>query len=288
MRGNRKTRATLFSAARSNRKRDDGSSLKIISGVVLSVALVALAAGVFFAFTHLRRLWLEQSTITDVARQVTIVTGSHVKSGVILDGFGLTNGANLATIDFKARRSELLGKVANIRSLSIERHLPDRVVITVAEREPVARLGVKGQKGTTGKVVDAEGVVFLRRVGTGMLPVIREARAPGTLPGKTLSGRAAAALKVVVACADGDLASLGILEVDASPRDYLLAVLGNYQRAKIAWEGMDEPVAGADDNMRTRLSNLRKAVNSNIATRAIIWNATERGCITADTKEPIQ
>jgi len=286
MRENKKRKKLLHSATRRIR-RDDGSTGRLIGGIIAVVAGIALTIGLVTGVNALQKLWLEQCIIKDVSKQVTIVTGNHVKSGVILDGFGLKEGANLAQIDFKAKRLELLARVPNIKSLVIARQLPDRVKITVNEREPVARMGIKGQKNMTGRVVDADGVVFLRRIGTDMLPIIREPVSSGTMPGRSLSGRTASALKLVMLSADKEFSGLGILEVDTSPKDYLLAVLGNYQRAKICWDGIDEPTAGTEKNMLSQLRNLQRAVNSNIASRAILWNATEPGRVTADTKEPI-
>lgn len=286
MRANRKRHAILH-AARANR-RDDGTTAKMVLAILAVVAVLGAAVGLFAGFTRLRELWIEQCVITDVTRQVTIETGSHVKPGIVLDGFGLRNGANLALIDFKAKRAELMAKVPNIRTLAVSRKLPDRVVITVGEREPVARLALKGQRNATGRVVDAEGVVFMRRVGTEMLPVIREAHQPGTQPGKTLPPRARAALLLVSLCREQDFAGLNILEVDTSNQDYLVAVLGNYQRAKIAWEGMDEQTAVSRKRLVNNLMNLRDTINSGLGTRAVLWNATEPDRVYADLKEPIQ
>ena len=54
--------------------------------------------------------------------------------------FGLTNGANLATIPFADLRKKLLDRIPNIADLKIERRLPNRVTITVVEREPAVRI----------------------------------------------------------------------------------------------------------------------------------------------------
>ena len=112
-------------------------------------------------------------------------------------------------------------------------------------------------------------------------------RIPAANPCLRLTGRALAALQLVTLCREPDFSGLGILDVDISKQDYLLAVLGNYQRAKIAWDGMDEPNSTNRRKLVETMSDLRDAVNSAIAARAIIWNATQPGRPTADTKEPI-
>lgn len=288
MRRNRKRKSLLFSAMKRTNPSDDGTTAKIVAGVLVAVAALALVAGAAAWFRSLHGKWLEQCIITDPARQVEVVTGSHVKRNVILEGFGLKEGANLAKIDFAARRDELLQKVPNIRSLSVTRRLPDGVQISVVEREPLAKMEIKGAKSQSGLVVDSDGVVFRRRGGaTDLLPKIIEARQPGTLPGKSLTGMARSALDLVALCREEEFAGFSIVAVDVSHQDYLLAVLSNYQRAKIAWDGMAEPDAVSRLNMRERVAKLRHAVLTGVATRAKIWNATQPGHITADTKEPI-
>lgn len=288
MRRNSKRRSLLHSAMKRTNRPDDRAMGKIVLGVIVAVALVALFVGVVAWFGKMRKTWLEQCVITDLARQVEVVTGSHVKRSVILDGFGLKEGANLAQIDFAARRDEILQKVPNIRSLSITRHLPDCVEISVVEREPLAKMEVKGAKNPSGLVVDSDGVVFRRRGGsTDLLPKIVEARQPGTQPGKSLEGMARSALDLVALCREEEFAGFNVIAVDVSHQDYLLAVLSNYQRAEIAWEGMENPDAVSRQNMRERVGKLRHAVRSGVGIRAKVWNATQAGHITADTKEPI-
>lgn len=272
---------------RTNRT-DEKTLGKIVLGVLVTVAVTALAVGATACFRSMHSAWLEQCVITDPARQVEVTTGSHVKRSVILEGFGLKEGANLSQIDFAARREELMQKVPNIRSLSIARRMPDGVEISVAEREPMAKMEIKGVKSQSGLVVDSDGVVFRRRGGsTDLLPKIIEARQPGTQPGKALTGMARSALDLVALCREEEFAGFNVIAVDASHQDYLLAVLSNYQRAIIAWDGMDKPDAVSRENMRDRVGKLRKCTLTGVATRGKIWNATQPGHITCDTKEPI-
>lgn len=264
---------------------------KVVLGVAAAVIAAAVIAGAWFACAKLRALWIEQCVLTDVARQVTIDTGAHIKPGVILSCFGLRAGANLAEIDFVEKRRETLAKIPNIRRLTVERHLPDRVRITVEERDPVARMNVKNNRRSTGRVTDAEGVVFMRQTDTESLPVIVEDPANVTAVGKTLSGRAAAALKLAQLCQTGEFAELGLQAIHTSPSDHLLAVLQTETsaiRVKIAWEGMDEPVSTTDDLMRKTIANLMSAIRTRYGDKAAVWIAMDPNRIYADTKEPIQ
>lgn len=290
MRKNRKRKTILHSAMRQNAMSRAGGRRPLVVAA-LAALVAALSVGGYLAYSRLRAIWMEQCVLTDVERQVTVSTGTNIKPGLILDQFGLLKkGANLAEIDFEKKRNDILHRIPNIRSLTVSRHLPDRLEIVVEEREPIARMKVRGSKGVTGRVVDAEGVVFVREAGTSLLPVIYEAKSSFTAAGKTLSGRAAAALRMLEACRmDKDLAGLGIVEVYTHHLDYLIATLDNYSLAKIAWEGMDAPTAGTDDLMLDQLRNFcsskRTAAESGATVK--VWNVTLPGIATADTKEPI-
>lgn len=265
---------------------------KSAAGILFFAGLVlagALAVALAFAYDSLKAVWLEQCEITDPMAQAEVSsTGKMIKPDTIRDAFGIVKGANLWQIDFKSRCAECLEKYHTIRSISVSRRLPKRVIISVVEREPAVRMGVSGQKAFTGRVADTEGVVFgcLRNVE--MLPVIREASAPGTPPGQRLTGNALAALRFLEAAQDAEFQELGVLQVDASKPDFLLVTLGNYQLAKVAWDGMDNPSPRTQDKMLRVMRNLRDAINARLTGTYVLWNATEPDRVYADTKEPIK
>lgn len=248
------------------------------------IVLIALGIGISVAYSRLRDLWLEQCVITDVASQVTVSSGRMVSPDAIMEAFGLRNGVNLALVDFSKQRADALKRYPILRSISVTRHLPDRVEISVIERVPSVRLGITAQRTETGRVADAEGMVFNCRRGTSALPVIREKGRPGTQPGKRLEGRARAALELLETARDPEFSELGILEVDISRADYLLATLGNYSRAKIAWTGMDGSLGSAKQALCGQLACLRDAIRARLSTNVKIWNATVPNRIYADTQ----
>lgn len=256
--------------------------------IILVVALVvALALG----YEKLRALWIEQCVITDMEKQVSIDSGKMVKADVLAGMFGLKVGANLALIDFAAKREEALAKIPNIREIRIRRFLPNRVTIAFEEREPIARLSLRGQKGASAKVADADGVVFFCARGTQLLPIIREPLPPGTAQGKRLSPRGKAALHLIEACREPSFQELGILEIDVGEPDWLRATINtgsNYAQLKIAWDGMDNPITPASRaSLNRQLTHLRDAIRTHIGDGAVIWNATDTtspGRIYADTK----
>lgn len=270
-----------------NKKRRNG-----MAAVLVITALVLLVAGTVTAYRELRALWIEQFRVTDISEQVLISSGKMVKADVVAENFGLRNGTNLALIDFDEKRRKVLEKIPNLKSISVVRRQPGTVTIVTEERVPIARMNVRRSRSDSGRVVDSEGVVFLCSRGTRMLPVIREASAPGTGPGKILEGRAAAALLLIDICRDPEFQELGILEVDISKQDFLMATLGgDYSTVKIAWEGMDTPSPASKAALARRLKHLLEAIRSRVGHGAVTWNVTDLtnpGRIYADTKNNIR
>ena len=266
--------------------------IAVTATVLVVVGLVA--AGAASAWNRLHAMWIEQCVITDVSSQVSVTSGKMVKGDVIAENFGLRKGANLALIDFDAKREEVLAKIPNLKSISVVRRLPDKVTIVAEERSPIVRMNVKGRNSDTGRVADAEGMVFLCSRGTQMLPTIREAAAPGTPPGKRLDGRAAAALQLVDLVRDPEFQELGILEVDVSKPDYISATLsGSYSTVRLAWEGMDDPSPASRAALASRLQLLLKAIRTRLGEcdHPVVWNAADLANpnrIYVDTKEKIK
>ena len=255
--------------------------------ILAAVIFLALATGVVIAYGKLRDIWLEQCVIEDPTLQVTVTSGKMVKADVLAEEFGLRKGANLALIDFESKRKDILKKIPNLRSIRITRKLPGKVSISSEERSPVARMNIRGRKSETGRVVDTDGVVFIWQRGTQMLPIIRETQAPGTAVGNRLNGRALAALRLIESSQEAGRSDLGVLEIDISRPDYLVATLGNYARAKIAWDGMDDPTPANRKNLDQQLDRLAMAIRSRIGENTLIWNATDTtapGRIYADSK----
>lgn len=255
-------------------KRGNGKNATIL---VVAVAAIMALIGILAGFEKLRDIYLEQCIVTDMDSQVSISPGKMVKADVIAMEFGLKKGANLALIDFGAKRKEILGRIHNLRNISITRRLPNRVAIVTEEREPIARLEIRGQRSSTGKVIDSDGIVFMCVRGTRMLPAIREKAIPGTAAGRRPPPRVLAALKLIEACRDSEYQEFGILEIDTASPDYLLVTIGNsYSKVKIAWEKMDEPESPTSiKSLNRQLSMLLKAMRSGIGEGAVIWNATD-------------
>ena len=268
-----------------NVKTQTGLGHKLIAYTVIAVLVVG---GLCFCFTKLREIYLEQCEITDFDRQVEIFSGKMVHPLTIAEELGLKKGANVAHINFKEKRENLLARVPNLRSIQITRKLPNRVIVKAEERLPIARLGVRGKQGSDGRVVDAEGMVFVWHRETQMLPIIREPATSNSPKGHFVSGRTQAALTLIETCRSPDFLELGILEVDTSKTDFLIATLNNYSKLKIRWQDRNERTAKSRESLSSQLVNLRAAIRSRVAPGTVIWNATVPNRIFADTQENLQ
>ena len=251
-----------------------GMVVAICGGLLV---LTALGVGAALGVNVLTDIWQEQCRVEDQELDVVVTTGKMVRPDVVTLSFGLTNGANLATIPFAELRTRLLDSVPNIRDIRIERRLPNRVTIDVIEREPIARVAPRRGQGDGGRVVDLEGVVFRFMNNTSMLPIVREADMPPTLPGKKLTGHAAAALRLVDVASQPEFADLRILEIDTAHSDYLFLTLSNYDRVKLAWDHMLDDSRQARDSLRKQLKRVANAINANITARTTVWIATDWG-----------
>ena len=267
------------------RTRDNARRTRLAAAIGLLLLIVAAGlTGLALGFDALRGIWREQCRITDPELDVVITNNKDqdeqrrmVLPEIITFHFGLTNGANLATIPFAELREKLLSRIPNIRDLKIERRLPNRVTIEVIERDPAVRVSPPKGKADTGLVADSEGVVFPFYGNVSALPVLREASQPGTQPGKRLSGMSAAALRLIDATTTLELAGFSVQEVDTSHADYLLATLGDYSRAKIAWDHMLDDTRASRESLHRQLSHLAQTIATRMITQPTTWNATDFG-----------
>ena len=243
--------------------------------VLLALAAVAcMAGGAVYAWDELKRVWQEQCRVEDIELDV-VVTGDSkmVPAEVVPIIFNLTNGVNLAEVDFAKLRVEALKRYPAIRDIRIERRMPNGVLIDVKERMPVVRVA-----GQSPRVADEEGVVFRLARNVAMLPLVREDATPPTPPGERLKGNAAAAVQLVCALSEKEYPNLGVLEADATHADWLLVTLAeSYSRAKIAWNRMGEKSRRSAASLAEQLSRLDRAIATRMAPNAgtTQWVATD-------------
>ena len=256
----------------------------LILAVVVLVGGGLACWGATYAFDALRKIWLEQFRVQDATIDVVATSsGKSVLPDTIIHFFHLTNGVNLATFPYEQRSKELIASIPQIRSISIERRLPRRVIINVKEREPAVHVAPAKGAADMGLVADYDGVIFRTYNASSQLPTIRESAETRHTPGQRLEGHAYAALQLVHTLADAaegksdapELASLRVREIDTSKKDYLLVTLEDYSTAEIAWYHMDEDSEAAQKSLHRQLLHLSQAIATRLTPRSTRWIVTE-------------
>jgi len=213
--------------------------------------------------------------LRNLSRNVTITTGKTLTPDLVCEVLGIREGINLFSLPIELKRRELLDQAPNIRDISIVRRMPDKLAITIIEREPIARVG------SNGRVVDEEGVVFVRYAGTGGLPIVKGSDEFAQIkPGDRLHGMNMAAVQLVN-CSLRPECRLRLLVVDTSKDDYLFLTLSDHRQAKLAWDGMQDDEKDTEVKMQKQFDKLAKAMDSEIGRPCQLWDATHPGRIFA-------
>lgn len=209
----------------------------------------------------------------DLRNSVTITTGKTLSPDLVCQWLELREGINLFSLKIDQKRQELLALAPNIRDISIVRRMPDKMNITIIEREPIARVG------SNGRVVDEEGVVFIRYAGTGGLPMIKGGDEFAQIkPGDRLHSNEKAAVRLV----NNSLrptCRLRILVVDTTKDDYLLLTLSDHRQVKFAWDGMQDEAKDTEAKMQRQFDQLEKAMENQLGRSCLMWNAMFPGRI---------
>lgn len=247
----------------------------LLFALLVLVCIAGLIGGVWKLFDvyyfHSPKLFL----LRNLDRSVTITTGKTLTPDLVCEVLGIREGINLFSLPIESKRKELLEQAPNIRDISIVRRMPDKLAITIIERDPIARVG------SNGLVVDEEGVVFIRYAGTGGLPLIKGSDAFTQIkPGDRLHGMDWAAVRLVNSALRPDC-RMRILVVDTSNDDYLFVTLSDHRQAKIAWDGMEDDEKNTESKMQRQFDQLAQAMDSEIGRPCQLWNATHPGRIFA-------
>jgi len=265
-----------------NNRRVTGVVTGMPFGAKFALGSAALLAGLLAAgwagwelfetyYFHSKRLF----ALKELRSSVTISTGKTLTPDLVCEVLGLREGINLFSLPIEQKRCELLEQAPNIRDISIVRRMPDKMAITIVEREPVARVS------SNGMVVDLEGVVFVRYAGTGGLPMIKGSDLLAQVkPGDRLRGKELAAVRLVNNALRPEC-RLRLLVLDTSKDDYLLLTLSDHRQAKIAWEGMQDDEKETEAKMQRQFDQLTQAMESEIGRGCLMWDATHPGRIFA-------
>jgi hypothetical protein len=248
----------------------------LLSFVLLSTWLVC--HGGWSLFNHYYFKSSPIFSIHDLRQNITVTTGKTLTAEVICGVLGLKEGVNVFDLPIEQKRKELLEWTANIRDLTIVRRMPNKLIINIIEREPIARIGMTG---TEGRVVDEEGVVFNRNAGTGALPLIKGAdNIAGLKPGDRLHGLPMSAVRLVN-CAQRPEVRVRLLELDTVKDDYLLLTFSDHRQAKFAWDGMDDDEKDTYTKMQAHFDDLARLMETEAGLICLMWDARVPGRIAA-------
>ena len=291
-----------------SRRSDAGpASFLAVKMAVLAVVVIGVAYGAYKLVSRLHSRWVAQYVVPDVHAPgvVEVRTTPHITEEQIRDLFGLTNGCNLALIDFDEVRRDVLQREPIIKSLSVTKRLPNSVSIAAEERKPVVRVNyqVEAMRTADGRtrrhdrwdVADSDGVVFrFSRKDSQLLPRIKGGPNPPVERGGRLTGKALAALRLVEVCSAKEFAGMNLDEIDISGASYLKAHFGaptgEGNTLCIDWNFM----GGADDDPTPRLKTAVQKVRHSIATRlpgpmcTYTVTDTDRVIVQTADKEPIR
>ncbi len=211
--------------------------------------------------------------LRDLRSNVTITTGKTLTPDLVCEVLGIREGINLFSLKIEQKRKELLEQAPNIRDITIVRRMPDKMNISIIEREPIARVG------SNGRVVDEEGVVFIRYAGTGGLPMIKgDDEFAQIKPGDRVRGNEMAAVRLVTNSLRPEC-RLRMLVLDTTKEDYLLLTMSDHRQAKFAWEGMQDEEKNTETKMQKQFDQLAKSMESEIGRPCQQWDATHPGRI---------
>jgi len=246
--------SSLMVNARLNAQRDRDGRRTIRLGIFLLGSLLVLGVGLFVVKSAGRSLFSENPLFT--IRKLEVRSGRVIPPDLVKEYTKIQEGMNLFAPNIGRTRREFLQKVHGARGIEISRDLPDRMVVTVLERVPLAVIGMNGFL-----VADREGVLFVMRSGTRELPVIKGFSGTALKPGARLRGMASAALQVLEACSNPDL-GIDLSAVDIENRDFLVLLLGDGKSARLSWDKMEEPSPESKRALMNKLRNLSRALQT--------------------------
>ena len=181
-RRNRPRESVLKVAARTVERRR--TARRRIGGILaLVVGLPALAVGLIWGGNEAWRAMFTENNFFQI-RQIEVTTDGDLQAANIQEYAKVRKGLNLFAVRPEAIRASLLS-VPVIASAQVGRRLPDTLIIEVAERVAVARLGRPGSGSPL--AVDPSGHVLGPSSVRASLPVILGVRDTGLRPGDVVS-----------------------------------------------------------------------------------------------------
>jgi hypothetical protein len=237
--------------------------------VVVPVAVAVLALLIWLGAVQTGRALYSQNDRFKLTN-LEIKCGDVINRDLIKEYTGIKEGMNLFGMNIQTVRDHFLRITPNVKSMEIERVLPDTLKITVTERIPLARMGSTG-----GYVVDDEGYIFFRAAMRG-LPMIMGLKGEPLPLGMKVDGMAMAAIEVVEMSEDPRF-NMNIENISIDSEEYLSlhAICGETAKdIKLAWKGMGKKTPDSKRRLFEKMSSLVKVNQSDKGRKLSKLNAT--------------
>jgi cell division septal protein FtsQ len=135
---------------------------RILKWGCMLMLLSCLSGGIYVGAREGLRRFVWQNP-DYMLRQVEITNDGALPREQVMEASGLEEGTNIFSINISRIRESLL-RVPQIETAEVQRVLPDKIVITVTERHPVAWVTSKRDEDPTAQpdafLADSRGVVF--------------------------------------------------------------------------------------------------------------------------------
>lgn len=208
--------------------------------------------------------FLYRSLLSENARfriQTIEITPGRIKTETMIREYlayvGIAAGTNLFEFNIRKLVSLYLERNPLVKEMQVKRRLPGTLRVQIRERDPLVRLGQRGNL-----VADREGYVFRLSSDLHRLPVIVGNKNAELAPGRTVAGMSRVAIALLAAC-DNPLMGVRLVGVDVSREDYLrvhMLTPDGIKEVKINWDGMGKRTEASHANMRQRISEVRQTV----------------------------
>ena len=220
-----------------------------IGAIVL--LLIALSGMVWVAMFGVRAIgsWLFSQNDFFTVKQVEISSNGRLQPSHIREYAGIAEGMNLFDVSLPDIRKNL-EKVPLVKSVRVERILPDKLVVTVKERSAVARIGQDDRQFFL--AVDREGYVLGPTSRSPNLPAISGLRDHGLTPGSLIQDPAVSdALLAIDLCeAAGIMGSVRLASIDVRHQEYLDMRLATGHRILLSRLDMKRKLEDLSDIIR--------------------------------------
>jgi cell division septal protein FtsQ len=246
-------------SAKANTRRDQAPGSQPLPRIVwIPIAgLLAIALGAFLTWKIGAVLFWENPDYAIRKMEIQIdgptITASHVK-----EYMKVCEGTNLFSSNLQVMRTNFLARTPIAKSITLNRRLPDTLIVSVVERVPLARLGRWGTLA-----VDREGRVFSLRAGSREYPVISGCAPENLKLGTQVDQSVMNAIEVVDACNRTKLGErVKIASLDVSPKQWIDLYLAAGERIKLGWPDMDTHVPNVRQCVEGKLTTLAGALRS--------------------------